>query len=234
MKLNLSSRKTKLGVILYGILITSISINATDHSYFYKKAREYIKSLAPKNVKKLNVQFSSLPSYLKVDDCKKYIYKFEGINRFFGKRILKISCLNPKWSIFTQCNVSGKIPVIVASKNINYGELLNNKNTVKRYLSTQSLNGLYFQNFSEVLSSKSRFYIPKDHVIFRNMIKIKPLITIGQPINITYSKGSVYVKMLGVSLQSGTLGDIIKVRNKHSNKIIVGKIVNDSTIKPIM
>lgn len=57
------------------------------------------------------------------------------------------------------------------------------------------------------------------------------LITIGTQVKIVFSEDGLTITALGMALQAGAAGDLIRVRNQDSNLVVVGVIQPDGTVK---
>lgn len=57
------------------------------------------------------------------------------------------------------------------------------------------------------------------------------LITIGSLVKIVFSEGGLTITALGMALQAGAAGDLIRVRNQDSNLVVVGVVQPDGTVK---
>lgn len=58
----------------------------------------------------------------------------------------------------------------------------------------------------------------------------KVLIEKNKKVDILYIDKNIKIKMLGVSLKSGKLGDYIEVKNLSTGKILKGKVISDSEV----
>jgi flagellar basal body P-ring formation protein FlgA len=68
------------------------------------------------------------------------------------------------------------------------------------------------------------------------MIPLKSLrdaytVEAGSPVEVLFVSGPLTISVAGVPLQSGTVGDVIRVRNVDSGAIISGTVVADGTIR---
>ncbi|MDJ0449459.1 flagellar basal body P-ring formation chaperone FlgA [Methylocystis sp. JR02] len=57
------------------------------------------------------------------------------------------------------------------------------------------------------------------------------LITIGTLVKIVFSEGGLTITALGMAMQAGAAGDLIRVRNQDSNLVVVGVVQPDGTVK---
>jgi flagellar basal body P-ring formation protein FlgA len=57
------------------------------------------------------------------------------------------------------------------------------------------------------------------------------LVAIGSQVRIVFSEGGLFITALGLALQAGSVGDLIRVRNQDSSLIVVGVVQPDGTVK---
>ena len=67
--------------------------------------------------------------------------------------------------------------------------------------------------------------------LWRTMLKTPDILKAGAPVTIVSRVNGVEVKMDGVALEAGHAGDIIRVKNNSSRKIIRGRIVDEFTVE---
>jgi flagella basal body P-ring formation protein FlgA len=57
------------------------------------------------------------------------------------------------------------------------------------------------------------------------------LVETGKPVHVVFAVGSLVITATAVSLQSGSAGDFVKLRNLDSGKIIAGTVMADGTVR---
>jgi flagella basal body P-ring formation protein FlgA len=61
------------------------------------------------------------------------------------------------------------------------------------------------------------------------MLKDAIVVKRGKAVKIILEEGPMSVMAMGVSEQDGVLGEVIRVRNTASNKMVYARVVSDST-----
>jgi len=85
-----------------------------------------------------------------------------------------------------------------------------------------------------VLGLWSKRTINKNHILTASMVEKIPDITIGQEVAIVFSSGGLEVSGRGTAVESGYIGDQIKIKNRQSRKIIVGTIADGQSVSVSM
>jgi flagella basal body P-ring formation protein FlgA len=73
-------------------------------------------------------------------------------------------------------------------------------------------------------------YIPAGSIIYPSMVASIPVIDTGDKVNIIIDKGLIKVTAAGVAKQKGGIGDVIKVVNLSSKKVLKGEIIDSMTV----
>ena len=67
--------------------------------------------------------------------------------------------------------------------------------------------------------------------ILRTMLKLPDIVQPGSPVTLISKQNGVAVKMEGVALEAGHEGEVIRVRNTASRKILRGRILDEFTVE---
>ncbi|MCK9273909.1 MAG: flagellar basal body P-ring formation chaperone FlgA [Syntrophales bacterium] len=87
------------------------------------------------------------------------------------------------------------------------------------------------QRPEEVIGKVLRSSVRKNTELKENMLQDPLLVKNGAFVRIELSKRGLHMSTVGISEQSGSLGDLIKVKNISSNKSVYARIVDDSVVK---
>ncbi|MBR5162871.1 MAG: flagellar basal body P-ring formation protein FlgA, partial [Schwartzia sp.] len=67
--------------------------------------------------------------------------------------------------------------------------------------------------------------------LWRTMLKTPVLMKAGAPVTILSRVNGVEVKMDGLALEAGRAGDIIRVKNTASRKVLRGRVIDEVTVE---
>jgi len=62
------------------------------------------------------------------------------------------------------------------------------------------------------------------------MLKEIPLVRKGKMVKIVFDNGSVHIVTVGLSEEDGVAGNVVRVKNITSNKIIYARVLSDSVV----
>ncbi len=83
----------------------------------------------------------------------------------------------------------------------------------------------------DVLGAVAKRYIRKERALKRYYIEPDYLVKKGSNVKIVYQKGAISIELLGFALQSGNRGDMIKVKNLSSNKVLRCEVISNGVVR---
>ncbi|MBC33933.1 MAG: flagella basal body P-ring formation protein FlgA [Rickettsiales bacterium] len=175
-----------------------------------------------------NVNLLEEIKYPKCDERKFFI------NDISGKfNLIKILCVSPhQWSIITRNKLEEKKPrnnsnekkgslVFALNKPKKKGEIINADDVIKIHKKIFNINGLVF-NKEDLIGKKLSKSVSANRAIFFSSLERDWLIEKNSLIFIENRINSVTIKVEGIALQNGDLGEKIRVKNVKSGKILQG------------
>lgn len=121
--------------------------------------------------------------------------------------------------------------VAVAAKALNAGEVITTESITSERRDVGRLPAGYFTELAKIQGLTVKRPLAPGIVLTDSMLKKAILITRGKPINILAQIGSIQVMVAGTALQNGSEGQFIQVQNTTSQKVIVGQVVDDTTVR---
>jgi len=142
---------------------------------------------------------------------------------------LKVGCKDSvfKRTVNVEVNVDARSKVYISIGRIEKGEPLKDKVEINEIL-LSSVRGKPFRG--DIKKVVARITIPEGSVILERYVEIPFLVKKGKLVRIIAQKGNIFVETKGRALQNGRKGDIIRVKNIYSGKIIEGKVKDENTI----
>jgi len=179
-----------------------------------------------------------------------YQYDFRRINwnivpsEFDSVRVFKIAKDSPLGNtiftlgIYDKGKLSKAIPVsigvtllmdaLVAGMPINVGDKVEGLRLEKRSITGRGEMPVTDSTLFEELQAKN--YIKAGSIIYLSMLEPTPVISPGDNVEIIFEKGTLKISTKGVARQKGGVGDVIKVSNSESRKIIQAEIIDSLTV----
>jgi flagella basal body P-ring formation protein FlgA len=203
--------------------ITKSHAATVKHSYIENFAKQYLEEkLDTSPTKKLTIEVTKIDPRIKLQNCESH-FEADIPENFTGRNInIKITCADSApWHIYLTAKITTVIPVLVAKKSINKGNLLDESNMKITYLDTYKIRGSFIEDISKVSGTKAKRRISKNRLI---TLKNTCTVCKGSQVAIIAQSKNFTIKTNGEALDSGNVGEQISVKNKRSGKVITAKV----------
>ena len=71
----------------------------------------------------------------------------------------------------------------------------------------------------------------KEHKVGYVAYYNKKIMETGKPVQVRFIQGGLEIQIMGISLQTGSAGDTVRIRNADSGTVFHGVVMADGTIK---
>ena len=130
-----------------------------------------------------------------------------------------------------QCAVKLYRQIVVAAGPINAGEILTASSLRLERMDAGKLGAGYFTEINKVINLMARRSLTPGMVVMDSMVNKPILIKRGTLINLVARIGSMEITTTGQAMQNGIEGQLIRVKNINSTKIISGKVLDENTVQ---
>ncbi len=86
-------------------------------------------------------------------------------------------------------------------------------------------------NKEDIIGAVARQNISANKVIKEYMIVPNFPVKRSKNVKIVYKRGGIHIELLGLALENGKRGDIIRVKNLSSNKVLQCKVISDGVVQ---
>jgi len=123
------------------------------------------------------------------------------------------------------------IDVVVSTKSLRRNVKIERGDVklVKRWLDRLPSN--IISSPDAIVGMKLHTSVKPNAEITGNMVRSIPMVKRGTPVRIVFENGPMRITSIGLSEQDGMLGELIKVRNVSSKKVIYVRVTGDSLAK---
>ena len=208
------------------ILITSIcSVIDGDHikklikNFFRRNYPQYEVISVPDL--KLKLPYGKYEEHLSLDylgrSSARFIYEIT-VN---GKTVKKF---------WLPVRVERKVKVVVAVKPIPRGSVITSDEvSLKEVVESRARGGT--DSISSIVGATARRdFLPGD-VITKTGIIPNFAVKRNQPVRVVYRSGAIRVELLGIALQDGVVGNIIKVKNPSTGKVLLCRVTGNGLVE---
>jgi len=145
--------------------------------------------------------------------------------RTSGKLTLKVTCPSGKhWAIHVPITIQTFTSVVVTNQPVFRGQALSTDKLAIEERETSRLHRGYFSVMTQVVGSITKRALPTGKVIVPMAIVTPMLINKGEKVLIEAANTNISIRTSGIAQSSGSLGDLIQVKNEHSQRVIEGRI----------
>lgn len=123
------------------------------------------------------------------------------------------------------------IEIPVTSRFIKAGEIIlaGDITTVKTKVSRLREN--YITSEEDIIGMQAKKHLSSGSLIKMNELSRPVVIKMHDPVNIIYTSGNIDLKISGISLGNGAVGDTLRVKNEDSGAVMLGRIINKNTVQ---
>lgn len=143
-----------------------------------------------------------------------------------GRVLVQTQCPGTKpWKVYLPVTIKAYRPVVVSNTNIARGQVLRASDIIlqEREVSHHKSFGLY--RLEQAINQVAKRHIRSGSVLSPMHIAPPKIIKRGSKIDIIANSGRVSVSMSGTALSDGRIGDLIRVKNLSSNKVLRAKVI---------
>lgn len=120
--------------------------------------------------------------------------------------------------------------VVVAAEKILRHDLLTADRLAMERLEVTNLIERPLRDFDELAGMRAKRNLRMGTILTAAAVEPFPDVESGHRVTVIYDDGRCRITTAGVALQSGVTGNYVKVKNESSGKIIVAKVVDESTV----
>ena len=148
-----------------------------------------------------------------------------------GRNGIQIQCTSPYWSQTFAIRLKHFLPVVVLKSSVTSGEILSHQDVHAVEMDIGEQNKGYFTDPEPLIGQVVRRSLRPGTVINPDMIEAPDLIKRGEPVTIMVKRPGLMIEMDGTALVSGRRGELIRVRNTRSQKVVSGRVVDTGVVQ---
>lgn len=121
--------------------------------------------------------------------------------------------------------------VLVATDRIRRHQLINNENCTAKRMEITSLTARPLTSENSLADLRSKRDIRNGQILSSGSTEKIPTILSGQGVSILYKSTILEISAKGKAMESGYVGEKIRIKNEQSKKIITGIIIDSETVE---
>ena len=213
------------------------------------QASERINGFEIKMQAKSVVTSSGTPLDLMVSDRRTFFKCAEPLT--FSPRMendwstVEVNCVSGNWSTVFRNNQPFQIEegfentfdplkskTVVVRKNITKGEVITEDHLTYSFQISDDLPG-GFTTMSEIIGRRAKFNLARGAVIKTRQLEIVYPVEKGKAVLVVANNSRLSITVNAIALEAGQLGDMIKVKNSTSGRILNAIVTGEKKVSPL-
>ena len=129
-----------------------------------------------------------------------------------------------------QFEVKRYLDVVVTVDNLNAGEIISARAVRLETMDVGKLQPGYLTDLAKVVGLQARHAIPPGNVLHERSLTRPILVKSGEMVRIAARIGEIEVVAMGQALSQGAAGDLIRVQNLNTKRMLTGRVQEDKSI----
>jgi flagella basal body P-ring formation protein FlgA len=221
-------------LVLYVADIAAAQLQS--HASIREVAKQHILNLADTYPAPPEVTAGHLDSRLRLTACELPLETFAPANRRnTGKITVGVRCSGVQpWTLYVPVTVSIMLPVVVTTTDIHRGTLIRKEHLQLEKRDIARLHRGYLESLEQAVGKSVKQSIRSNQVVTPSKIVSPRAIKRNSRVTILASSNSIQVRMAGIALENGSIGERIRIRNQSSNLEIDAKVVAPGVVQVAM
>lgn len=221
------SRKTAY-CLLIALILALLQIPAVQAKELQSEAelaqavRDFIRpKLQTLNASRINLEVGRIDPRLRLQKCPEPLDLEQlGNKGLSGKVNIRVRCPAASWGIFIPVEIQIFEPVVISRVTLPRGSRISRELVTLKEVESTSLNYSFFRDIEQVVGTETTRPVQANSIIFSNMVRAANAISKGDEVIILAKIAGLSVRIKGLALQDGAIGEQIQVRNVQSRRII--------------
>ncbi|RLU02456.1 MAG: flagella basal body P-ring formation protein FlgA [Ketobacter sp.] len=226
----------RIGLMLAisGFFAATVQAAATDvQSQIDEAINLYVSETQATRYQEVSVNIQPIDPRLRLAQCDQALQlQHRPRNRAAGRLTFKVTCDGTEsWSIHVPVTVQAFDHVVVSDTPIAKGTHLRVSDLRLELVDISLLHGGYFQSLEELDGFVARRPIPAEQVMTPALVDPAKMINRGEKVVIVAEGPGLSIRATGLAMEDGAFGELVRVRNTSTNKVVEGRITAPGLIK---
>ncbi len=225
----------KLPILMVAVLMTCPPANATDFQpldAIKTTAHEFIVNELKERAVDSEIDVGKLDKRLRLPKCEGAIEAFSPPgNRLVGRITVGVRCPGGHpWTVYLSMTIRIYETVVTAARPLAKGAILGPADIAMVRMEVSRLRGAYLVDRKQAIGKQTKRPLRANASITNNLLVSPPLVRRGERVTLLANVAHLEVRMEGKALMDGARGDLIRVKNVKSNRIVEGRVKDTGLI----
>ncbi len=188
------------------------------------------------NAERDTVTIGRLDPRLRLQECDQDIEAFRNPgNRRGGRSTVGVRCPGSQpWTIYVSVQVQSHASALALTRAMGRGERIQAGDLRETEINVADLPHGHYSDPERLVGMQLRRSVRAGEVLSPLLVEAPALVNRGETVIVIAAAGGTEVSMQGEALDSGALGDRIRVRNSVSKRVIEGEIIERGRIRVML
>lgn len=150
----------------------------------------------------------------------------------FGSGTVGIKCTGTKpWTIYVPVKISGFTNIVVVSRNLRRGDIIKEHDLAYEKRDLSRLHHGYYINKGELTGKQLKKPLMRGNIVYQSATEEPDVIKRGQEVLLIADTKGISVQMKAKALMDGKIGQLIRVKNLSSKRVVEGRVVGGNAVK---
>ncbi len=197
-----------------------------------KTAHDFVFNQMQKPDEQIQVVIGQLDSRLRLHQCT---IPLEAYNQNYemrqGLSTIGVRCNDSKpWSLYVPVSVKNFKMVATLKHAVIRNTVISDDDIALQKMDINRLSSGYFDDLEQLKGKMLTQNLSKGVVLTKHHVKLPMAINRGQSVTLIAKNSVIEVRMKGVAMSKGAIGERIKVKNMKSKRIVEGVIIDKDLI----
>jgi flagella basal body P-ring formation protein FlgA len=150
----------------------------------------------------------------------------------FETTTMKATCDSEttKWKIYLSVTIDIKQTVYVINKTVAKGTLITQDDIEKKELEVKANRQIYYTTPDKIIGLIAKQPLIQGTILSEQLLEKPVLIHQGDLVTIKAGNNQFFVTMEGTAMMNGHIGEVIRVKNNRSKRMIEGKVTHEKEV----
>lgn len=222
-----------VGIFLLFFSTKSFAEDTSANGQVNAQIQRYMESLLEDRFVKFELDIQPVDARLNLSYCSSDLQiQHRPSNRISGRLTMKISCDGESpWRIHVPVKVQAFDNIVVSRLPLAMGTQITEQDVTVELKDVSRLRNGYFSSASQVAGYVTKRPLGADQVLNANLLKPPQMIDRGEKVVILAEGSGLSIRTTGIAMEDGAHGELIRVKNAKTNKVVEGRISGPGQIK---
>ncbi len=178
-------------------------------------------------------EVSQIDNRLRLKACPhSLLFEFSNRQKTQGNTALNVRCeLNSGWKLILPVRIDLFDDVLVANKSLHKGQIFDERQVRYQKQNISRLNNGYYSRNDDLSDLEVRRNLKRGAILTPASLRPRLMVKSGQQVTLVLDYKGLQIKSSGQALQSARRGEVIKVRNNQSKRIVEGIVSGEARVR---